>query len=319
MVIGGREPITSVLIHIMMRVRIPLRELPITQGWRNINKSNFKSLVNKIVHVEKKSSNILWYSFEPKRKKSMDQIEKTKEYEKFKILNGNRPLDRHHLKKLKSLIEKDNRLNLHPIIVNYNYEIIDGQHRHEVAKQLGLEIFYIRSETVTDDHFIDGNVGQKSLDVENYIDYFAIKHRKEEYIQLKKMLKSSGLKPKALLTLILGVVSTNILEFLKTGKFKFPANQEPLEILNFYFNFSSYVKDKRIKPFSMFTNHNFTRSLRWLFMTTNFDASLFFKKLDLRWFDLKPQRTSEDWYTLLISIYNFKNHNRIEGEYALEK
>ena len=249
----------------------------------------------------------------------MDQIEKTKDYDKFKMLDGNRPVDRYHLKKLKESIEKDNRLNLHPIIVNQNYEIIDGQHRHEAARQLGVEIFFIKSDSISDDHLIDSNVNQKSFDVENYISYFAVKHKKPEYIQLKDMLKASGLKPKALLTLILGVVSTNILEFLKTGKFKFPANQEPLEVLNFYFDFSSYVKDKRIKPFSMFTNHNFTRALRWLFLTSNFDAQIFFKKLDLRWFDLKPQRSSEDWYALLISIYNFKNHNRLESEYALEK
>lgn len=249
----------------------------------------------------------------------MEQIEKTKDYDKFKILKGNRPIDRYHLKKLKESIEKDNRLNLHPIIVNQDFEIIDGQHRCEAAKQLGIDIFFIKSESVSDEHLIDCNVNQKSFEVENYIDYFAIKEKKEEYIQLRNMLKSSGLKPKALLTLILGTVSTNLLEFLKTGKFRFPVNQEPLEVLNFYFDFSIYVKDKRIKPLSIFTNHNFTRALRWLFKTTNFDACIFFKKLDLRWFDLKPQRNSEEWYQLLISIYNFKNHNRIDSEYALEK
>ncbi len=112
------------------------------------------------------------------------------------------------------------------------------------------------------------------------------------------------------------MVSTNILEFLKTGKFKFPIKDNSQEILCFYFDYIAYAKDKRLKPISMFTNHNFTRAIRWLFMTTGFDQSLFFKKLDLRWFDLKPQRCAEEWYALLISIYNFKNHNRIEDEYS---
>lgn len=246
----------------------------------------------------------------------MDQIEKTKEYDKFNILDGNRPIDKYHLKKLIASIQKDNRLNLHPIIVNDSFEIIDGQHRYNAAKELGLEIFYIRSNTITDEHLIDCNVNQKSFDVENYIDFFAVKEKKEDYINLKNLIKSSGLKPKALLTLIIGVVSTNILEFIKTGKFKFPNSSDPKIIMDFYSDFCAYTKDKRIKPSSMFTNHNFTRSLRWLFNTKNFESEIFFKKLDLRWFDLKPQRTSEDWYTLLISIYNFKNHNRIEDEYS---
>lgn len=246
----------------------------------------------------------------------MEQVQSTREYSKFKYLTGNRPLDRHHLKKLKKSIETNNHLNLHPIIVNQNFEVIDGQHRLEIARTLNLDIFYIKSDKINDEHLIECNVNQKSFEVENYIDFFAIKEKKPEYIQLKDMLKSTGLKPKALMTLLLGIVSPSLLEFLKTGKFKFPANEEPLEILNFFFDFSAYVKDKRLKPFSMFSNHNFTRALRWLFKTSGFESSIFFKKLDLRWFDLKPQRTSEDWYTLLISIYNFKNHNRIEEMYG---
>jgi len=204
----------------------------------------------------------------------MNQVEKTIDYEKFKILKGNRPIDRYHLKKLKESISKNNHLNLHPIIVNENNEIIDGQHRCEAARQLGVEIFFIKSDSIKDDHLIDCNVNQKSFEVENYIDYFAIKESKPEYVKLKNMLKSSGLKPKALLTLILGVVSTNILEFLKTGKFIFPSSENPSDIMDFYQDFCAYVKDKRIKPISMFTNHNFTRALRWLFKTSGFEKEI---------------------------------------------
>lgn len=246
------------------------------------------------------------------QKTHMTQIQKTKDYSIFKKMEGNRNLDRYHLKKLTDAIKKDNQLNVHPIIVNRDFYVIDGQHRLEAAKSLGVEIFYIQSETVTDLHVIHGNVNQKSFEVDNYIDYFAIKEKNPVYIELKAMLKSTGLKPKAFLTLILGVVSINILEFLKTGKFQFPSKENPKKIMDFYLDFLTYVKDKRLKPISMFTNHNFTRALRWLFNTSGFDASVFFKKLDLRWFDLKPQRAAEEWYTLLISIYNFKNHNRIE-------
>ncbi len=246
----------------------------------------------------------------------MENIEQTSEYSKFKYLQGNRAIDKGHLKKLKSSIEKNNHLNLHPIIVNAHFEIIDGQHRFKAAEELGLPLYFIRSSSVTDDHLIHCNVNQKLFEVENYIDFFAVKEKKPEYIQLKEMLKASGLKPKALLTLLLGIVNSNLLEFLKTGKFKFPANQEPLEILHSYLDFIAYAKDKRIKPFSMFTNFNFTKAFRWLNKTSGFSSELFFKKLDMRWFDLKPQRCAEEWYQLLISIYNFKNHSRIESEHG---
>ncbi len=244
----------------------------------------------------------------------MEQIEKTKEYDIFKILPGNRSLIKSHIKKLKESIEKSNFLNLHPIVINENYEIIDGQHRLEVAKQLGIDIFYILSTNVTDDHLVTSNVNQKSWETENYIDFFACKYQNSTYIELKKMMTRSRLKPKALLSLLLGIVSPNILEFLKTGKFKFPTNDNTKLILDFYCEFLAYVDDKHIKPASMFTNQNFTKALRWLYKTSGFESSILFKKLDLKWFDLKPQRTADDWYKLLISIYNFKNHNRIEDE-----
>lgn len=249
----------------------------------------------------------------------MHHIQKTKDYSLFKMLEGNRRLDKYHLKKLKKAIEEENQLNIHPIIVNKHFCVIDGQHRLQVAKELDLEVFYIQSENVSDLHVIGCNVNQKQFEVENYIDYFAVKERKEDYIQLKEMLKSTTLRPKALLNLIIGIVSPAILEFLKTGKFKFPSNQDPLEVLNFYFDFVNYVKDKRIKPFSMFTNYYFTRAIRWIFKTKGFEAEVFFKKLDQRWFDLKPQRSAEDWYTLLINIYNFKNQNKLPEEYAVDR
>lgn len=246
----------------------------------------------------------------------MNQIQKTKDYTIFNKLEGNRKIIKSHIKKLKESIEKDNQLNLHPIIVNKNMEIIDGQHRLEVAKILGLDIFYLLGETVSDSHLIECNVNQKIFDCENFIHYFAVKERIEDYVELQKRLDYTGLKPKAFLTLILGSVSPSILEFLKTGKFRFPKNNEWSKISEDYLNFVSYVKDKRISPFSMFTNYNFTKAFRWLCLTQGFAFQIFFNKLDLKWFDLKPQRNAEEWYKLLISIYNFKNHTKLAEEYG---
>ena len=248
----------------------------------------------------------------------MNNIEKTKEYQKFKFLEGNRQIkiNKGHFKKLRQAIIEDNQLNLHPIIVNDKFEIIDGQHRLKCAEDLGLDIFYIQSSFVSDQHLISCNVNQRKFEVENYVDFFAFKDKNPEYIRLQQMMKLSGLQPKAILTLIIGIVSANLLDFLKTGKFKFPTQEDPQKILDFYCDFLAYTTDKRIVPKSMFSNHNFTKALRWLFKTSGFEVSIFFRKLDLRWFDLKPQRTSEDWYQLLISIYNFKNHNKLEEDYG---
>lgn len=249
----------------------------------------------------------------------MENIEKTKDYGIFKYLKGNRPLNRNHVKKLKSSIENNNLLNLHPIIINEKFEIIDGQHRLECAKQLGYEIYFIQSDKVHDEHLIDCNVNQKSFEVENFVGYFATKDGNTEYIRLKTFMNRTNLKPKSILCLIIGNVSNDLLLFLKTGKFKLPTDGDADKLIDFYCDFIVYIQDKRIRPLSMFSNHYFAKALRWIYKTDGFEMTIFFKKLDLRWFDLKPQLNAEGWYKLLINIYNFKNHNKIEEEYGAAK
>lgn len=244
------------------------------------------------------------------------EIQHTKNYEIFRKMEGNRHLDLKHLRKLRSSILRENQLAIHPIIVNSQMSVIDGQHRLEVAKELGLEIFYVKSDDVSDSHLIEGNVNQKSWEVENFIDYFAIKEKKSDYIQLKELIKLTSLKPKALLSLIIGAISPILLEFLKTGKFQFPKHTDPKVLVDFFLRFQGYANDKKLRPGSMFTNFNFTKALRWIYLTGNFSEDTFFKKLDMRWFDLKPQRTAQDWYKLLINIYNYKNYDKISDEWS---
>ncbi len=246
----------------------------------------------------------------------MEQIQKTNDYSQFKMLQGNRNISIPNMRKLKQSISKDNRLNLHPIIVNKEMEVIDGQHRLFAAKELGLDIYFIKSDDVTENHLVECNVNQATFVLGNFIDFYAIRHKNPEYLKLKTMLKSTGLKPKALLTLILGSVTKEILEFIKSGKFRFPVENNNDKTIDLYADFITYVKDKKITPYGMFTNHNFTRALRWLQNTSGFSSETFFKKLDLRWYDLKPQASAENWYTLLISIYNHKNVNKITDEFT---
>src|SRR5258708_2908989 len=82
------------------------------------------------------------------------------EYDSFKILNSNRKLNKLHLKRLEEIISVNNRLHLHPILVNADYEVIDGQHRLSVARKLGVPIYYIKSDIIARKHIIECNANQ---------------------------------------------------------------------------------------------------------------------------------------------------------------
>lgn len=246
----------------------------------------------------------------------MMNIQMTQDYSQFKTLKGNRPLDENHIKKLTKSIDVDNRLDLHPIIVNGDFEVIDGQHRLRVAQILNVPIYFIKSENIESSHLVTCNVNQKSWEIETYINLFCERDALPDYLQIKKLLQETGLKPKSLLCLILGNASHSVLDFLKTGKFKFPQHEKFKSLTDNFLDFKIYCLDKRIKPISMFTNNNFTKAFRWLVLTSEFQMDIFFKKLDNKWFELKPQRNAEDWYKLLLSIYNFKNQNKLNHEFC---
>lgn len=74
---------------------------------------------------------------------SKDGTRKTTDYEKFGTIEGNRQVDRRHVREIKALIETNgNLIEQFPIKVNPNMEILDGQHRFEALKELELPIVY---------------------------------------------------------------------------------------------------------------------------------------------------------------------------------
>ena len=75
--------------------------------------------------------------------KIIGNILQTSEYEKFKVLGGNRRIDHSH--KVAESIKNHGQL-LAPITVNEKFEIIDGQNRFEAFKRLNLPVQYIVSE-----------------------------------------------------------------------------------------------------------------------------------------------------------------------------
>ena len=63
-------------------------------------------------------------------------------YNIFTHLDGNRNLNPHHVVRLKNAMQKKHLFS--PIIINKDYQIIDGQHRFEASKSLNLPVYYIK-------------------------------------------------------------------------------------------------------------------------------------------------------------------------------
>lgn len=69
-------------------------------------------------------------------------VRRTNDYDKFKFIEFNRPINKTHLATLKNKIEHKDMQTI--ITVDYNYGILDGQHRFTAYKELGLPFNYVR-------------------------------------------------------------------------------------------------------------------------------------------------------------------------------
>ncbi len=98
-------------------------------------------------------------------------IESTINYDKFKTLVGNRGVIQANVKKLIASMSNSQLASIS--IVNSRDEIIDGQHRYEACKALGLPFYYITMPDygIEEVHVLNSNM--KNWTNEDYVRQFS--------------------------------------------------------------------------------------------------------------------------------------------------
>lgn len=110
-------------------------------------------------------------------KESDIKVYVTEDYAIFNQLNGNREVMSRHVNEIVNSIQKNGYYPI-PILVDCNYNIIDGQHRFEALKQLNLPVYYVKNDFIDND-CIELNANAKNWNVINYIKFFASKGLKD--------------------------------------------------------------------------------------------------------------------------------------------
>lgn len=128
-------------------------------------------------------------------------IQNTTDYSQFKILNANREIRQAHVKQLIISISEKNLLAEHPIEVNSEMEILDGQHRLKAAEALGLPIYYYvaNDSDLNDVRLL--NVNQRPWTWRDYINFYD-QQGKSAYTTLKKFMENTHLPVGVALTLL---------------------------------------------------------------------------------------------------------------------
>jgi len=108
------------------------------------------------------------------------KIYKTFEYDKFKLIKGNRKVKTIQINRLKASYEKG-QIPV-PLIVNESFEIIDGQHRREALRQLELPLPYTIIKDLGIKEVQQLNTQQKNWTTDDHLKCY-VERGKKMYIE----------------------------------------------------------------------------------------------------------------------------------------
>ena len=238
---------------------------------------------------------------------STTKIYDTFEYGAFKILKGNREIDKLKIKKIADdIVSGIDILPYNPIIVNSSMEIIDGQHRYHVSKLLKKKVYY----TIMPDASLSTvpAINSKSSNWRN-IDFLNsyVDLKKEAYIDLKGFLNQY---PRVTIPVATGLyyvgsprADKDVQEDFQQGNLKnsFRANAHKYAFaLN---ELEPYTNN----PFS----RNFFHVIMHLLDNGKYDHALMIKKLKSSGRRIENVDSSKFIMEEMESIINFKSREKI--------
>jgi len=241
------------------------------------------------------------------RTAALMQVHTTKDYSLFKSIDGNRNLNLLHLNRLrKSMSEK----YLYTILmVNDKYEIIDGQHRFEVIKELGLPLHYIICEKygLPEVHIL--NATQKTWNADDYLEGYC-KLGNPDYIKYKIFKNKYDFQHNICMAMLgdySSVAGSNNIFQFHNGQFKIKNWQKAIDMAD---------KIMLIEPFyEGFKRRSFVYALITLFKKPQFEFTEFIQKLRLQPTALINCVDTDQYITLIEEIYNYRRRDKINLRY----
>jgi len=233
-------------------------------------------------------------------------VYRTKNYQQFKIIQSNRELVPSHVEQLKESMKQKGQYT--PIIVKRNGELVEGQHRLQAAKELGMSVLYlVRDLDISD----ISEMNSKSRNWKN-IDYLRhwAKRGYPNYMRLMEIAEENAdlnIEVSNYI-IIFGNDGAKSLDNFKHGKFALQFQERGLQVLRIYRKIKQYCDNN--------PNNVFFRALAHLAMLekeNKFNIDKFVKKLKRKSFT-KPVAggTLRDYLYEMDKIYNLNERSNFQ-------
>lgn len=120
------------------------------------------------------------------------RVHQTTNYKKFKLVKENREVNQSHVTRLKKSIQKNDYGPAMPIFVTDDDEVVDGQHRLQARKELGLPIYFLKvGKHIGIDEIINLNTTQKKWMLKDFLNQYCRAGNKN-YLRFKSLMDLSG-------------------------------------------------------------------------------------------------------------------------------
>ena len=241
-------------------------------------------------------------------------IQNTNNYSLFKFINGNRDVNPLHIKRLKDSFLEKPLLSL--IIVNERYQIIDGQHRFLVQRELALPINYVVVYGYGISEVQILNVNSSDWKKKDFLGGY-IKKGIYDYIEFERFQKTyPSLNFTTIVKLLSGLRSNgstrldgykSISQSFEKGDFKIKDLAESHRRAAMILEFQPY--------YAKFNDNSFIVTLMYLFEHPNYKHEEMMKKLRLQPTSIKPCKNQKQYIELLEEIYNYHRQSKVVFRY----
>jgi len=234
--------------------------------------------------------------------KMIDKVFSTMNYEIFSSLDGNRIVNPLHVKKIADSMKI--KVLFIPIIVNEEFQVIDGQHRLEARKQLGLEVPYIICPNYTLEDVHRANSNHKAWTNIDFINAYA-EAGADNYIFLKKLFDLYGEKVSISDLINLNTISRfNAMKYFKSGEIKLIEKNLSIDITKKWYDFFCVITKSK-KPFSH--HSSFIEAFKKINEIEGFDINRLLEKCE-KYSDLVESNNSLGQYLFMLDkVYNYRS------------
>jgi hypothetical protein len=230
---------------------------------------------------------------------TVNTVMKTNDYSKFKSKDGNRNLNELHLKRLTESIKENDLLHANPILVNEKYEIIDGQHRFNVCRELHKAVHYVKVKGLGLSEIQILNANSKNWKMEDYIDGYASMGL-TEYCYLQNIIKKSDLGVSTILSMYMSFNGNNQ-TIVRNGNLKLNNKNRGLVV-------TQWIKDWELF-YAGAKRRTFINALVQLYGIQGYSHDKMMQKIKYQSTKLVDCTNYKTYIALLEEIYNYKERN----------